>query len=95
MGIVYRQLAQGVRGIRFIVNLAPRKMCFCSGGGGNCKGEVKCIGIHIAIAFAGFIGFSALLVLVLYIMGRQYDVSLGTIFGQIRDGFRGYKPSLH
>ncbi|CDR94836.1 hypothetical protein BBBOND_0111340 [Babesia bigemina] len=78
----------------FIVNIAPRKMCFCSDGSGDCKDPARCIGIGLAIAFAGFIGFSALLVLVLYIMGRQYDVSLGTIFRQIRDGFRDSKPKL-
>ncbi|CDR94911.1 hypothetical protein BBBOND_0200680 [Babesia bigemina] len=68
------------------------KMAFCEQK--NCSGCVKCAGIRIAIAFAGFIGFSALLVLVLYILGRQYDVSLGTIFGQIRDGFRDSKAKL-
>ncbi|CDR97123.1 hypothetical protein BBBOND_0310260 [Babesia bigemina] len=63
---------------------------FC--GQDNCKGCATCAGIGLAIAFAGFIGFSALLVLVLYIMGRLYNVSLGEILNQIRDGFRDSKP---
>ncbi|CDR96612.1 hypothetical protein BBBOND_0305150 [Babesia bigemina] len=53
------------------------------------------LGPGIGAAVAGFIAFPALAVLVLYIMGRIYNVSLGEIFGQIRDGFRGSKPSLH
>ncbi|CDR96603.1 hypothetical protein BBBOND_0305060 [Babesia bigemina] len=67
--------------------------CFCNGGS-DCSSKTGCALKFLGIAFAGFIGFSALLVLVLYITGRQYDVSLGTIFGQIRDGFRGSKPKL-
>ncbi|CDR96401.1 hypothetical protein BBBOND_0303050 [Babesia bigemina] len=48
----------------------------------------------IGAAVGGIIGFSALLVLVLYIMGKIYNISLGEIFGQIRDGFRDSKPKL-
>ncbi|CDR97145.1 hypothetical protein BBBOND_0310480 [Babesia bigemina] len=39
------------------------------------------------------LGISVFL-LVLYIMGKIYNVSLGEIFGQIRDGFRDSKPKL-
>ncbi|CDR96985.1 hypothetical protein BBBOND_0308880 [Babesia bigemina] len=64
----------------------------CMFGHTNCSNKtVEAVGVGIGI---GFIVFPALLVLVLYIMGRLYNVSLGEIFGQIRDGFRDSKPKL-
>ncbi|CDR96863.1 hypothetical protein BBBOND_0307670 [Babesia bigemina] len=65
--------------------------CFC---GSACKDNTGCAFKYLGVAFAGFIGFSALLVLVLYIMGQIYNMSLGETFGRLRDAFRDSKPKL-
>ncbi|CDR96509.1 hypothetical protein BBBOND_0304130 [Babesia bigemina] len=65
------------------------KLCNNSCSKGDCA---TCVGGSIAI---GVVAFPALAILVLYILGIFYNKSLGTIFAEIRDGFRGTKPSLH
>ncbi|CDR94854.1 hypothetical protein BBBOND_0200110 [Babesia bigemina] len=94
MGIVNRQLAEGVRGIMLSSKLGQMGNCLgCSKP--QCKGDnAKCRGIAFACVLAGTILLIAFVVLVFYTLGIFHNKSLGTIFAEIRDGFRSSKPKL-